>query len=1306
MSLFASSTVIDIFERLVQEGITLLESFYLSDQFLEKLEIAFGSKVDKITGSEWLSQISNKFPSFEILPSLKLNGAHGAFSGQLNTVYVSHEYILENLNSPQNIIDVILEELGHFIDYQLGGEDAEGDEGAIFSSLIQSRTIDSRTLAELKAEDDTAIISLESGDVLVEMQLISPGQYESSSFSELVADIQSANATPEDDIITIKGDIAVSSLPAITSNITFIGGFNEGDSSGKFSISGNGENQLFRVNGGQVNFSNLKLEDGFRRGGDDIPEFNLFGGGFAAGAAIFIDAGNVSATNVDFLNNIAQGGNISVPIAFAGTANGGAVYIDSGASFTVTDSSFIGNRAIGGITTFASEQGTLVEGIAQGGAIYVRSGATLVLDEDSVRFEDNRTISNRPNTGNQINHIFPGPFEQIEKRPVILLPGIVGSFVNDVAGDEVREWALNRGLAPDELQIDPFANTYDDLIQTFINSGYVLDQDLFVVPYDWRLPIAPTDSSQDGIISGLSPDSLVDNTFEYGVDYLGVALQKASLAWQARFPNSPLNSVDIVAHSMGGLVARSYIQSTAYGQDANGITLPTVNNLIMLGTPNDGSPKAWNPLNDDWNSDFIYQTFISKLANLSYQKVLQGETIAGPVPINLNTITRQGNPESRASKRAFIQQYVPSLISLLPTTSFGADIPSDLQNTLLQDLNADPDLAADRSLVSIIYGTGLDTITSVQDLSGPKVLGFDNANFPIYEQSLLSFTDLFSDRADFFQTWWEEISSQEGDGTVPNSSVTFIDAQRKISLNGVEHTNLPSDVAAQEAILDILGASGSISTGERGPTWDGIQQLLWYNFVLDPVDGFLIDNQGRRLGYSQATGPLTEIPNSIWFGNGDGIGWIFGDLPSLPTLEISGLGESYYVQVSGFQNGEEVGAEISGDFLAQGEKITLEISVFDEDTPQPGSFEFSAATYSVNEDGTPSGLPIQINRVNGSDGAVSVTVQLTDDTAVAPDDYDNTPIVVDFADGETVKTIVVPITDDAQLEALEQLNLELVNPTGGAAIGGAATAALQILDNEVLQPGNFEFSAATYTVNEDGTPDGLPIQINRVNGSDGAVSVTVQLTDDTAIAPDDYDNTPIVVDFADGETVKTVVVPIVDDVQLEALEQLNLELVNPTGGAAVGGAATAALQILDNDFVNRISGNAENNSLVGTDAVDIITGVDPTSQTPGRQEVDILTGNGGGDTFVLGDGVKVFYDDISRRSPGTTDYAIITDFSIVEGDVIQLTGQADFYTLGNVQPGTIAGTGIFLDAGQRRSELIGILQDVSIASFEAGFSFV
>ncbi|TRU84724.1 MAG: hypothetical protein EWV76_11815 [Microcystis novacekii Mn_MB_F_20050700_S1] len=102
------------------------------------------------------------------------------------------------------------------------------------------------------------------------------------------------------------------------------------------------------------------------------------------------------------------------------------------------------------------------------------------------------------------------------------------------------------------------------------------------------------------------------------------------------------------------------------------------------------------------------------------------------------------------------------------------------------------------------------------------------------------------------------------------------------------------------------------------------------------------------------------------------------------------------------------------------------ITIIDNDVPQPGTLAFSNAQFSVNEDGTPI-VAVKINRSNGTDGQVSATINLTDGTAIAPNDYTKTPITVTFADGETEKTVTILIVDDLQFEGNETLNLTLTN---------------------------------------------------------------------------------------------------------------------------------------------------------------------------------------------------------------------------------------------------------------------------------------
>ncbi|MFM6199294.1 MAG: Calx-beta domain-containing protein, partial [Dolichospermum sp.] len=166
-----------------------------------------------------------------------------------------------------------------------------------------------------------------------------------------------------------------------------------------------------------------------------------------------------------------------------------------------------------------------------------------------------------------------------------------------------------------------------------------------------------------------------------------------------------------------------------------------------------------------------------------------------------------------------------------------------------------------------------------------------------------------------------------------------------------------------------------------------------------------------------------------------------------------------------------------------------------------GKIAFSSPTYSFNENGNIVAA-VTINRTGGSFGEVSVILTPSNGSAIAPSDYTNTPITVTFANGETSKTVTIPLINDSIYEPTETVNLTLSNPTGGATLGTQQTAILTIIDNDAI-PGVIQFSNATYSINENGTPV-TAVTLTRSNGSDGAVSVTVNLTNGSATAPSDY----------------------------------------------------------------------------------------------------------------------------------------------------------------------------------------------------------
>jgi hypothetical protein len=239
-----------------------------------------------------------------------------------------------------------------------------------------------------------------------------------------------------------------------------------------------------------------------------------------------------------------------------------------------------------------------------------------------------------------------------------------------------------------------------------------------------------------------------------------------------------------------------------------------------------------------------------------------------------------------------------------------------------------------------------------------------------------------------------------------------------------------------------------------------------------------------------------------------------------------------------------------------GEPSTAVLTSIDNDV----FLQFSEGNFVVNEDGTAI-APVTITREGRLDQPFSATVALTDGSATAPFDYNNTPILVNFAPGETVQTVAVPIVNDTESEPNETLQVTLTNPSEGARMGPQNAATLAILDNDI----RLEFSAPTFIVEEDGTQT-LAVTVTRAGGLHLPAGATVVLGDGTAIAPLDYNNTPIPVNFAPGETVQTVTIPIANDAIAEVAETINLALVNPTPGVEIGAQSSATLVIPRSDL--------------------------------------------------------------------------------------------------------------------------------------------
>ncbi len=132
---------------------------------------------------------------------------------------------------------------------------------------------------------------------------------------------------------------------------------------------------------------------------------------------------------------------------------------------------------------------------------------------------------------------------------------------------------------------------------------------------------------------------------------------------------------------------------------------------------------------------------------------------------------------------------------------------------------------------------------------------------------------------------------------------------------------------------------------------------------------------------------------------------------------------------------------------------------------------------------------------------------------------------------------------------------------GGIANGGVDTSANQTFAINVNNTSTFNFSAANYSVNENGTS--ATIAVTRTDAANVAADVSYSISNGSANAGSDYTATSGTLNFAIGETTKTFTIPIVDDTLVEGNETVNIRLISPTNGAELGTISTAVLTIVD-----------------------------------------------------------------------------------------------------------------------------------------------
>ncbi|HRY82247.1 MAG TPA: hypothetical protein P5232_00865 [Candidatus Moranbacteria bacterium] len=371
------------------------------------------------------------------------------------------------------------------------------------------------------------------------------------------------------------------------------------------------------------------------------------------------------------------------------------------------------------------------------------------------------------------------------RDPVIIVPGILGS------------WKITDG---GKWKLDPIFKTYDTLYKTFKENGYEEGKDLFAFPYQWR-------------------DSNVNNA----------VLLKQKIQEIKTANNWP--KVDIVAHSMGGLLTREYIESENYQDD--------VDQLVLLGTPNAGAPEDYLMWEGGKNPPSS-----SAIADLFFKLIFKQEAKEAGFSSIFEYLHKQP---------------IKSVQELLPNYDYLYDIESKKMRSYANNEHYPKNIFLDKlNLIENARKMNSVIVTNITGkLSENKTIKKIKVEKPSVDENSLwahgypkGFDSLSGDHG---------LEYGAGDGTVPKESSENILSDEQIETN-FAHSDLPGKTA-KTVFKELTGNS----VQEEVP-FIGTYEILILS-AFSPIDIQIISPSGKKVGKNFETGGIyDEIDGAYYTG--------------------------------------------------------------------------------------------------------------------------------------------------------------------------------------------------------------------------------------------------------------------------------------------------------------------------------------------------------------------------------------------------------------------------------------------------------
>lgn len=199
------------------------------------------------------------------------------------------------------------------------------------------------------------------------------------------------------------------------------------------------------------------------------------------------------------------------------------------------------------------------------------------------------------------------------KRPLIFIPGFMGSMLETLPTDgtlPIQVWppfhtaddgSFTAGSITELITakkkpsgLVPFV--YDGLLRCLRSIGYMENESLFIFPYNW---------TEKNEISGRR---------------LAGFIQEVIVYWNANHPENQVQSVDVINHSMGGIVTRT--AAIYFGAP--------IERTIYIASPHYGSPKAYfflkkdipiSVVSDNWFLEKFAKIVLDKVADIDLDKL-------------------------------------------------------------------------------------------------------------------------------------------------------------------------------------------------------------------------------------------------------------------------------------------------------------------------------------------------------------------------------------------------------------------------------------------------------------------------------------------------------------------------------------------------------------------------------------------------------------------------------------------------------------------------------------------------------------